>query len=482
MNEPAPSRRTLKPPPNYNSRRVQAKLFLVVAACMGVLYVVTEGINRYYFPRPEAAAPDENINPRLDALPTEATDSTVPGAITIADPFRNTLELEQQSSDGLSRAMTDGWGALYQKLSMSDRNLFAKAFWLARQHKAMSEEEAKQWDELLTRCDTFWKGYRDNAAKRLAAEDNQLTPEEMNAWLNVLGNVAAQWITDRDVLASLAASEATEVTATRDERLKELQQRWDRLGLASIKDDTVHRPAETDAWFRLFEILRETPQAKLDRANVPSVSFIQLFKQPNDYRGKLVRIQGRVIQAVKFKPAKNVYGIQTQYLLWIRPEGSTLAPIVVYALELPPGFPSLDAPNAEGGYTKLYEDVEVTGYFFKRYAYRAQDGINTAPLILTKAPHWDPSLDLAARSDPLPSRWTFASWVLGSAIFALVVSVVAYARSRVVSPAVETFNTSPSARQELQASIDNAEAGPNVNEALKMLEDRDRKLAEGDDA
>jgi hypothetical protein len=248
--------------------------------------------------------------------------------------------------------------------------------------------------------------------------------------------------------------------------------RWEQLALAAIEDDTLHRPNEADAWFRLFDVLNHVSPEELQQQPVERVTFVQLHKQSSEFRGKLVRISGRVMQAKKIAPTKNAYGIEEQYLLWIKPEGGT-TPLVVYTLELPPGFPSLDEPNIEGGYTKLREDVDITGYFFKRWAYRAQQGTYTAPLILAKSPRWIPSGDIS-RGGGLPSGWTMSLWILGSAAFGSGVAVLAYVLSRRKSPALEHLANSPAAQRELAASLKGAHAGPSVLEALREMEERDR--------
>jgi hypothetical protein len=69
---------------------------------------------------------------------------------------------------------------------------------------------------------------------------------------------------------------------------------------------------------------------------------------------------------------------------------------------------------------------------------------------------------------------TFLSWVLGCALFATVVAVVVYVRTKSRSPAIETFENSPLAQRELKESLSNANAGPGTLESLRMLEDRDR--------
>jgi hypothetical protein len=110
------------------------------------------------------------------------------------------------------------------------------------------------------------------------------------------------------------------------------------------------------------------------RQSVGLVGHTQLFHDPDDYRGQVVTIRGTVRFA----------SYDDHYVLWIRPEGEPTSPIVIYALELPPGFPRIEPSTAE--LTKLQEEVEVSGIFVKRGSYLAQDGPRTAPLIVARSP------------------------------------------------------------------------------------------------
>ena len=57
------------------------------------------------------------------------------------------------------------------------------------------------------------------------------------------------------------------------------------------------------------------------------------------------------------------------------------SPVVVQCLRLPDGMPTG---------MRIDEPVEVTGYFFKNYAYNASDTIRVAPLIIALEPVWKP--------------------------------------------------------------------------------------------
>ncbi len=149
--------------------------------------------------------------------------------------------------------------------------------------------------------------------------------------------------------------------------------------LATIRDDTTFRHQEHAAWFNLLSVLERTDDATLREASVGRVSFAQLFKQSGDYRGELVTLAGTIRRAHPLTPPKNEQGIERYYRLWLQPADNRTSPIVIYCLELPEAFPTG---------MEVSEEVELTGFFFKRWAYKAQDSLRTAPTVLSRTVDW----------------------------------------------------------------------------------------------
>lgn len=160
--------------------------------------------------------------------------------------------------------------------------------------------------------------------------------------------------------------------------------------LDSVRDDTVFRGAEHDAFFHLLEILHNTDQKTLDAASRGPTAFVQLYQQPDEYRGKLVSVRGTVRGVFEIPASRNDYGIRRYYQTWIQPYDNPELPLVLYVLELPPKFPVAE---------RMHEEVEITGFFFKRWAYRAQDAIRSAPLLLAKTVRW--KQPLVAETQPV---------------------------------------------------------------------------------
>ncbi len=218
------------------------------------------------------------------------------------------------------------------------------------------------------------------------------------------------------------------------------------------------RGAEHDAFFHLFSILAGADEAQLEQASDGDKSFVQLFEQSRQYRGRLVTLRGAVRAAYKVTAGRNDYGVEHFYHIWFQPADAPESFEFVYALEIPPEFPIGD---------KLSEQVEVTGFHFKRLAYKAKHDIRTAPLLLTKTLRWEKPTAAEAPREPTVAGFL---WILGGAgLFAVLAIALVFSRSygRHVLPDYVKRNMR---QDESVGDLRNLDAGPNVQEKLAQLE------------
>ncbi len=197
--------------------------------------------------------------------------------------------------------------------------------------------------------------------------------------------------------------------------------------LAAVRDDSFFRSAEYDAWFHLLRILKYAAPDRLAEASDGRVSFVQLFQQSNDYRGRIVSLKGTVRRAFPLTPPKNDYGIDRYYQLWLFPDDNPSSPIIVFCLDIPKGFPT--------GMT-LVERAELTGFYFKRLAYEAADTLRTAPTVLARGIQWQP----APKRQPVGPPPAGSPWlVIGVALVcsAAVVTYVYWRTRRTKAPRPE---------------------------------------------
>lgn len=150
--------------------------------------------------------------------------------------------------------------------------------------------------------------------------------------------------------------------------------------LSRVRDDAFFRHDEEPAWVHTWLTLRSADAAALLAAAQP-VSFTELFGQPVSFRGRPVRFKGTLRRLERLKAPANDYDIREYWQGWLEPASGPASPIVVQFLQVPPLMPLG---------LKINEPVEVAGYFFKRYAYKATDTIRRAPLVLAIQPAWTP--------------------------------------------------------------------------------------------
>ena len=91
--------------------------------------------------------------------------------------------------------------------------------------------------------------------------------------------------------------------------------------LAKVRDATVFRDADNDAWFQTWTTLRDVGLDGLRRARPQQVGFRELFGQPRSFRGRLVRMQGTLHRAEQLTAPRNDYGVESYWQCWMEPAG-----------------------------------------------------------------------------------------------------------------------------------------------------------------
>jgi hypothetical protein len=235
--------------------------------------------------------------------------------------------------------------------------------------------------------------------------------------------------------------------------------------LARVRDDTVFRAAEADAFYHLLKILEETNEERLEQASIGRVSFTQLFTQPKEFRGELVTVHGAARRVINKIAPRNSFGIKGYWQVVLEP-GDRDYPVVIYCLDLPSGFPQGD---------KLHEQVTLTGFFYKRWAGLSSGReIMTWPLLLSKTVRWQPSV--AAAEPGAQDRAALSNLAAGLALaviasLAVVWFVLARTRRR-------TTFVMPQVRPGELNSLRHEELTPDVREQLARLARQDQVPAE----
>ena len=172
----------------------------------------------------------------------------------------------------------------------------------------------------------------------------------------------------------------------------------DATDLELVRDDTVFRSADQQAWFGIWKRLQEEAAAGSPPRG-REVTFAQLFGQPRSFRGRRVRVAGTIRRLQEVAAPTNALGIATYWQAWLEPAGGPAAPIVVYFLDLPPGIPAG---------MRVEIPAVVDGVFFKRWAYQASDAIRLAPLLMATQPQLPPRITSGRGQTPVVG-WALVS-------------------------------------------------------------------------
>lgn len=120
--------------------------------------------------------------------------------------------------------------------------------------------------------------------------------------------------------------------------------------------------------------------------------YAHLLKQSEQYRGKLITLRGHIRRLEEMPLADGDGDAGVAYQSYLFTDDSRTHPYIIVSRNVPDGIP-------RGG--DLNEEVALTGYFFKIYAYDAQDTARVAPLIITGRLQWFPRAPVKPLMNPL---------------------------------------------------------------------------------
>lgn len=359
-------------------------------------------------------------------------------------------------------AWREAWRDIFPRLANEDRALFYRSLKAARDGAVLDEKYRAPLAALLETLDRTWTGYQAEATGSL----NDLSDQEKVAWLDVLRQLAVRW-TESLAPALKALSGGEKPSGDQLTALADIQSLLDQILLAAVKDDSVWRTGEAEIWFRMVERVQAWKSNDPELAKVPEATYVQLFKQSHAYRGETVRVKGNVREAWHIKAWDNWCGVEGYYVFVLKPPEAT-SPIFIYALELPPGFPPVNDldKNREG--TKMNEEIEFTGVFFKRWAYPGKDGSFTAPLLVAKVGKW--SRSVRPFQEPVTAeKWQSLLTLAICMCAALSVGVLVIWRYQFRRG--PRMHESPDLAAELRA-LEKLPTGPTVKEQLRDLENQ----------
>lgn len=354
---------------------------------------------------------NENVDTRVPAA--------APAPASPVVPPKN-----EPDADLWGGAFRDRWSRLREELTTAERSKLLQVLRVARGGPRLTPADEKTWNEVVLNLEQRWRAHSEQAA----AAVTELPEAERATWKEITERLAAAW--ERELRPALATAGGTgELSDDQRRTLVDLQEVFDGISLAVIRDNTVMRSTESDAWNRLMEQLHGSDLATLQAGSIGRVGFLQLFKQPTDYRGKLVTVRGDLRLGYRLAAPPNPDGISEYFVFWLKPAGGPNRPMVVYSLELPPGFRRLADKDRGEPPTELDDPVEITGYFFKNWAYPAQDHTRVAPLMLARRPEWHSFR--ATGGGQLPTTGTVVVAVVSAILFAIGLATFVYYKTKI---------------------------------------------------
>jgi len=330
-------------------------------------------------------------------------------------------------------AETDLWLRLWTEHTFQQRELVLRALRSHRSGDSFELKDNDDWTDLLESLNRGVKNYCQESNSMLEEDDNGLNELQRTTWAGLLQQIQSTWSLDQRPALELLPS-AQVLNDQHSTVLAHLQDVLDAVGLQLVKDDTVFRPTETAIWFRLIEKLEEQSTDELRDSSIGNVGFLELFKQPDLYRGKVVSIHGSARMAYHVAAPDNHLGIEGYYVFVIKPHRGPPEPVIVYSLFAPPGLTEIPDKNVDGRTLSLNEDIQVTGYFFKRWAYRSAVDTNLAPLVITHVPVMTAAKPEQPAKQKNISQRSLTIGLIIAFFVAFAVTTLAYQQSRRRAP------------------------------------------------
>ncbi|MFW6169287.1 MAG: hypothetical protein ACODAD_02275 [Planctomycetota bacterium] len=444
-----------RPPPNYFSRGVQVKLLGMVFLFMAVVWLMFEARKpqnwrwmwqlegRAASRHVTAAGAKEHRSTEQDSVstaeggaidtwgplePAAEEEETMGPNVSGTEPLSwSSKQQSEQSGRPGAKMQLDGWNDVLRRLSKEQRERLQTGLRRWREQQRFSGKQAAAWSVLVRQLDENWSDYHARAERSVVGERDVSSDEQARTRNEVIAASKDLWNARKGALAAIASD--IPVTQEQAAELTELQHILDRHAWARVKDNSVLRSAETAAWYRCWEQLQSLSPRQANEAVGP-LNFVQLYSQPKELRGRLVKVRGTVRSGYRAVSRDARFGIEGYIVLGLLPSDGSNSPVVVYCRELPDGFPTIGPANQAGQGVMLDEDVEITGYYFKRWLHRCEGGMNLSPLILGQVTAWQPRREVAQRSrgDRLSVGMVLAA-TSAMALLSILIAVAVYRSS-----------------------------------------------------
>ncbi len=432
-------------PPNYFSRGVQLKILTMLFLFMGILMLASEARKpknwrwMWAFDKNAPAGDSDASHFAQNDLAKSLSSKTRAAHAMLqseaaAEPLVTGIQPPAISSPqggeptiGTALTQRDGWSHVLRRLSKAQQLRFQTGMWNWRHQRPLTGQIKAAWPALLQRLDDNWTDYHARVQTAVERDHNVLTGAQKRTSVEIIQASKSLWAAQKAALESVGQDGpiSEEQTAV----LTELQANLDQRAWAQVEDNTILRAAETEAWYRCWDQLHSRASQTLTET-ATQVNFVQLFSQPAEFRGHLVRVRGTVKWGYRITSQSPRFGIEGYTVLGLLPHGGSHSPIVVYCTELPTGFPKIGEADPAGKGVPLNEEVEIVGYSFKRWLHRSMEGMTLSPLILGEVASWQPTVRPPQRAARQPMTWgVLLVSALAMAVLATLIAAWVYRSS-----------------------------------------------------
>jgi len=206
-----------------------------------------------------------------------------------------------------------------------------------------------------------------------------------------------------------AATQAVTETPSEPEKIVPGPNDLDEDEVASIQeqfevvtDKAPLKSREMEAYWRLMDWSHTQSFAELEKRSHNDIAFTQLWDQPENYRGKPIRLRMHVRRVLEFDAPSDQPSVHKVYEAWGWTDESRSFPYVVVFTDPPPGLPIG---------TDIRAEIVFVGYFLKVLGYKAFDNSRGAPLLVGRAKLISiPAPPQSSKSDP----WMIPIVAIGS--------------------------------------------------------------------
>lgn len=434
-------------PPNYSSRMVQIRIFILVALLIGVLAAMNEarkpstwsflGFRESEIPaeqkeKAKTTRSQRALETRFVQEPEVDQEIGQFQVVKTFDPSKSTIDpnaapqedVEESSfqEPELVKAEAYFWESAYSKLSHNEKTALFLLLRNCDGQQSLDDKIGQQWNSTSGKIDALRQSYYSKIMQTIESIPEQ--QDEQEKWSRVLSLLKIDW--DGRAMKGLQklANQETEISELEQNALGRIESQLNDVAIKYVEDNSLNnRKNDMQTWNRLVNLSTELSVDQIRSESTGEVSRLQLYEQHGFYRAKVVTLKGTLFFAEKISSKSEYSGVDYFYSLWIRPDDDFNNLVNIYITEIPDGFP-MDRAIDESARTKrnFAEKIEIDAFFYKKRVYDAQLDQQICPLLITRSFKWIKKEELISQSD-LPT------WPVGIiAVFAIMFLAVFVSR------------------------------------------------------